>query len=604
MKNDFNELKEAIGSGLLPLFEKLASGISSVARFFTPMQSQLKMISDESATQQVRFRTLIDTYEKLRFQQGESTTENHLLKTVISQLNSEFGSYMGTIDLTTASYEELRKAISKTTDEMLRESRVKLIRAEYQELIDETQRLGMKITNETSKWNAQIDRYIMKSINASNGYMSAVYSNEARGARARMNVALKDLQGSYDEALNNLKDFEQRYSAEIAESEAERAEALRKRQEEDAEAREAHQRRILEEEEKKRQEQLARDREQYERDIAALRKSLLSQEEAVRASYAERFKTIETYEGNVGKLKDKNLLTRKLEENMEKELKALRLQGYKDEIDILERKRDLNFAFYEDLKGKVDEYVDWVKAKYTEEKDFLEGVYKGNSKEYLDALSLQRNATERHLNEIKQMHADNVNSLMDMWRADTNNFELGAIDDKQLKESIDGIIAELERLKKETGEGSDEWRAYANAIREIKGPIQETLSAGEVFAQNMQEYGQSIKDSFEDLGNGMSRAIGDAFADMLFEGKKFAIDMKALFKQLVSTIISELMRLMVIKSILSLIPGLAPVAVAAASGGLIHGPGTGTSDSIPARLSHGDDVMKAKTTAHCLPMLD
>ena len=40
-----------------------------------------------------------------------------------------------------------------------------------------------------------------------------------------------------------------------------------------------------------------------------------------------------------------------------------------------------------------------------------------------------------------------------------------------------------------------------------------------------------------------------------------------------------------------------------ASGGLVTGPGTGTSDSIPARLSNGESVMTARTTEMFAPIL-
>lgn len=54
--------------------------------------------------------------------------------------------------------------------------------------------------------------------------------------------------------------------------------------------------------------------------------------------------------------------------------------------------------------------------------------------------------------------------------------------------------------------------------------------------------------------------------------------------------------------------GLAQVArinaIQFAEGGIVRGPGTGTSDSIPARLSDGESVINAKSTAQFLPVLD
>ena len=45
-------------------------------------------------------------------------------------------------------------------------------------------------------------------------------------------------------------------------------------------------------------------------------------------------------------------------------------------------------------------------------------------------------------------------------------------------------------------------------------------------------------------------------------------------------------------------------AVEAASGGYISGPGTGTSDSIPARLSDGEYVINAASTSRNRGLLD
>ena len=49
--------------------------------------------------------------------------------------------------------------------------------------------------------------------------------------------------------------------------------------------------------------------------------------------------------------------------------------------------------------------------------------------------------------------------------------------------------------------------------------------------------------------------------------------------------------------------GSAPTAVAAATGGRIIGPGTGTSDSIPAWLSNGEFVVNAAATSKNLALL-
>lgn len=87
------------------------------------------------------------------------------------------------------------------------------------------------------------------------------------------------------------------------------------------------------------------------------------------------------------------------------------------------------------------------------------------------------------------------------------------------------------------------------------------------------------------------------------------------FGQMISQVISDLVRLMLYKAILSILtsaiggtsfgkflglpgPASVPGRAGAAEGGLISGPGTGTSDSIWARISNGEFVVKAKAVAH------
>lgn len=122
----------------------------------------------------------------------------------------------------------------------------------------------------------------------------------------------------------------------------------------------------------------------------------------------------------------------------------------------------------------------------------------------------------------------------------------------------------------------------------------------------------SVKQAIgENLMNGLSR-IGDVFANAAanWDGtaKGFFKSLASGFKSLISSILAEITRLMVAKVVAmaiqmvgSLFGGGGGMTAAShnvgsighAEGGLINGPGTGTSDSILARLSNGEFVVRA-----------
>lgn len=80
-------------------------------------------------------------------------------------------------------------------------------------------------------------------------------------------------------------------------------------------------------------------------------------------------------------------------------------------------------------------------------------------------------------------------------------------------------------------------------------------------AQNSNANAQVLRMGMN-TANQLAAGFGRAFADMIMDEKSFAASMEALFRQLVSTIIAELMRIMVVKALIGIgfgapVPGLA-----------------------------------------------
>lgn len=117
-----------------------------------------------------------------------------------------------------------------------------------------------------------------------------------------------------------------------------------------------------------------------------------------------------------------------------------------------------------------------------------------------------------------------------------------------------------------------------------------------------QAIGENLLSSIERIGD----VFGNAISQWDGTAKGFFRSLAQGFRQLIQQIVAELVRLMVVKAVLSLVGSLvggvsgggatagAHGDAGFAEGGAVRGAGSGTSDSILARLSNGEFVMSAK----------
>jgi len=147
-------------------------------------------------------------------------------------------------------------------------------------------------------------------------------------------------------------------------------------------------------------------------------------------------------------------------------------------------------------------------------------------------------------------------------------------------------IMEVENaLRREKRTLSDDERASVGQMAEAYAQLSEKLKNTNATQQELQQLASSTMKGFvSDLMNGVGAAkalenalgrIGDKMIDLalnsIFDSKNGGIG-----------------------GIINAIFGGSSSPVKAATGGLVRGPGTGTSDSIPARLSDGEFVVNAK----------
>jgi hypothetical protein len=127
-------------------------------------------------------------------------------------------------------------------------------------------------------------------------------------------------------------------------------------------------------------------------------------------------------------------------------------------------------------------------------------------------------------------------------------------------------------------------------IAELKGQLEQTIPT-------VQMFGDQFKVLFQDR-------VGAALGDVLTRTKSF----KEAFKSLLAGIVQDIIRSNINKALAGLFSaglsggfgtgsafGNQDYGQFFADGGVVRGPGTGTSDSIPARLSNGEFVIKASS---------
>lgn len=161
----------------------------------------------------------------------------------------------------------------------------------------------------------------------------------------------------------------------------------------------------------------------------------------------------------------------------------------------------------------------------------------------------------------------------------------------------------------------DDWARGEAMLRQIDaehGP--KTQQIDRQFADPLEAYRQQLQRATGDMDTALQGVAVRGFQS-LEDGLVGLIDgtenVAGAFKRMAASILADLARIAIQKAILSALPGVGKFlgfskggeVKGHATGGLITGPGTGTSDDILSWLSNGEFVMTAAATRRYLPML-
>lgn len=208
-------------------------------------------------------------------------------------------------------------------------------------------------------------------------------------------------------------------------------------------------------------------------------------------------------------------------------------------------------------------------------------------------IDMQRLAQEEGTEELMRLRREQFTKEMtdidEQWAA-----ELEAVTDEIFQENLNNILAEQEARKKADEEmrqqelekqqlAQDTASAFANVAGSIAGMLQ-------TFGEENKELARlskviALAQIAIETGVATAKGISSAMS------VPFPANLGAIATT-IATIISGM------TSAISTVKG-----AKFATGGYVSGPGTATSDSIPARLSNGESVMNAKSTAMFGPLL-
>jgi len=351
-----------------------------------------------------------------------------------------------------------------------------------------------------------------------------------------------------------------------------------------------------------------------------------------------------------------------------REIQKQRLQDYKDSVEIARMKDELLEGNHNHYKTAVMNYYNWVKDKYGEDtreyldalrmkvdltkqaladmqaiqkrlqnqskEDALKEQYENDKK----TLELMKDQNKTHnadmialeeeyqnaLKELKQKedadakrtkdeeNARGKQEKEDILTLAEKRLEIGKKGQAQLKQAADDY---LQYCKATYGEDSIEFydaqqrrqQAYETANESMKSGLLSLSEAYDKALNSMRDacglFGDAVAGTFSSLVDGMSGML----SQMIVEHKSFQKVLDGIWKNMIRTMLDELNKLIVrwlffdsLRAVASPIGGI----LGAASGGYITGPGTATSDSIPARLSNGEYVINAAKTRLFKPLLD
>lgn len=271
------------------------------------------------------------------------------------------------------------------------------------------------------------------------------------------------------------------------------------------------------------------------------------------------------------------------------------LTGWDNELEVAEKIADAEIR--DKVIRSINEQIDAENKLYeakvkSQEFQYMYDQNKEATKTLLDNILGTDDEVAARIKEIKKTLKESLNDV-DVAMANPNE-----------EEALNGMAKLLqmapEDLEEELAAKGETLQAFAEQYKETLAETSEAeiqqLSIGEQWSNKMKSYAETV-----------GKSMGSAMADFIMGAKTAKEALDDFVRGIIQNAVSILTEWLAVFAIYSAFPmwasGMTPADAAnktvfgvskkKATGGLITGPGTGTSDSIPAMLSSGEYVINA-----------
>lgn len=271
------------------------------------------------------------------------------------------------------------------------------------------------------------------------------------------------------------------------------------------------------------------------------------------------------------------------------------LTGWDNELEVAGKIADAEIR--DKVIRSVNEQIDAENKLYeakvkSQEFQYMYDQNKEATKTLLDSILGTDDEVAARIKEIKKTLKESLNDV-DVAMANPNE-----------EEALNGMAKLLqmapEDLEEELAAKGETLQAFAEQYKETLAETSEAeiqqLSIGEQWSNKMKSYAETV-----------GKSMGSAMADFIMGAKTAKEALGDFVRGIIQNAVSILTEWLAVFAIYSAFPmwasGMTPADAAnktvfgvskkKATGGLITGPGTGTSDSIPAMLSNGEYVINA-----------
>lgn len=271
------------------------------------------------------------------------------------------------------------------------------------------------------------------------------------------------------------------------------------------------------------------------------------------------------------------------------------LTGWDNELEVAGKIADAEIR--DKVIHSINEQIDAENKLYeakvkSQEFQYMYDQNKEATKTLLDNILGTDDEVAARIKEIKKTLNESLNDI-DVAMANPNE-----------EEALNGMAKLLqmapEDLEEELATKGETLQAFAEQYKETLAETSEAeiqqLSIGEQWSNKMKSYAETV-----------GKSMGSAMADFIMGAKTAKEALGDFVRGIIQNAVSILTEWLAVFAIYSAFPmwasGMTPADAAnktvfgvskkKAAGGLITGPGTGTSDSIPAMLSNGEYVINA-----------